>query len=264
MAREGDVNGIMGGDLNEWVIANLWQKEKFGHEKWGLIFGVTCWFLWKARNVYVFQEEMQEGIEVAARICAFVDAFSRLPSSNNLVFSEGKWGMVCWNCLQARWFKLNSDGSVRGIQFQASAGGVIRDFNGKWLVGYAHRIGSCSIAKAELWGLLDGLNIAWDRGFRRVEVELDSLFVVNVVQQEGEAANDFSSIVQSIKELLGRDWMVNLKHVFREANKSADRMANFATSLPLGCHIFDNPIPGILPLLLQDISGASFPRFGVM
>lgn len=92
------------------------------------------------------------------------------------------------------------------------------------MCGYAHQIGASSVTKVELWGLLDGLIIARDRGYWQVEVEVDNLFVVNEVLQDRDVANDYSSLVRSIKELLHRDWTVRLKHVFREANRCADIM----------------------------------------
>ncbi|CAI0421512.1 unnamed protein product [Linum tenue] len=35
-------------------------------------------------------------------------------------------------------------------------------------------LGMCSITRAELRGVMEGLQLAWDMGFRRVRVELDS------------------------------------------------------------------------------------------
>lgn len=50
-------------------------------------------------------------------------------------------------------------------------GGLIRDDCGKWVRGYARKVGFCSVLEAELWGIVEGLRLAWNLGFRRVEVE---------------------------------------------------------------------------------------------
>ncbi|MBA0727141.1 hypothetical protein Golax_000158, partial [Gossypium laxum] len=39
----------------------------------------------------------------------------------------------------------------------ASAGGVLCDRNGNWILGYNCYLGQCSVFDVELWGILDGL-----------------------------------------------------------------------------------------------------------
>ncbi|MBA0576217.1 hypothetical protein Golob_025086, partial [Gossypium lobatum] len=39
----------------------------------------------------------------------------------------------------------------------STIGGVIRDGKGKWILGNNRFLGKCSVAVAELWGILDGL-----------------------------------------------------------------------------------------------------------
>lgn len=89
---------------------------------------------------------------------------------------QSEWKLKGWSVPNRGWVKINSDGSVRGRELRASAGGLLRDDNGRWIVGYGRNIGSCSISKAELWGILDGLTVAWYYGYRRVVLESDKLF----------------------------------------------------------------------------------------
>lgn len=60
-------------------------------------------------------------------------------------------------------------------------GGVIRDQVGNWLLGYSRHLGSCSILEAELWGIFEGINMAWSLGVRRIEVECDSKMALQLV-----------------------------------------------------------------------------------
>lgn len=39
-------------------------------------------------------------------------------------------------------------------------GGLLRDYNGVWIGGFAKHLGVCSTYVAELWGVLEGLNMA--------------------------------------------------------------------------------------------------------
>lgn len=75
------------------------------------------------------------------------------------------------------------------------------------------------------------------------------------------SANEYIPLVISIKELMKRDWSINITHVYREVNFTADFLANYALSLPLGCHHFNVPPISLLPFLTHDMYGVAYPRF---
>ncbi|MBA0805695.1 hypothetical protein Gohar_005187, partial [Gossypium harknessii] len=54
--------------------------------------------------------------------------------------------------------------------------------NGTWVLGYNRFLGTCSISDTELWGILDGLAITFDKGFVRMIIVSDSLEVVQAIQ----------------------------------------------------------------------------------
>ncbi|KAH9770959.1 hypothetical protein KPL71_012540 [Citrus sinensis] len=85
---------------------------------------------------------------------------------------------IAWSPFTWPWCKLNTDGAAKRSG-ESSAGGFIRDSNGKWIVGFGMR--SCSVTVAELWGLYQGLSIAWQRGFRWLKVEVDCLCVTRLL-----------------------------------------------------------------------------------
>ena len=58
---------------------------------------------------------------------------------------------IRWEKPASNWSKLNSDGSfVHNIGI-ASGGGLIRNSDGDWIMGYARNIGSTSSEAAEGW-----------------------------------------------------------------------------------------------------------------
>lgn len=67
----------------------------------------------------------------------------------------------------------------------ASFGGVLRDSNIKWLWGYAIKIEGDSIFNVEARGMLEGLFLAWDKGFRRIEVESNNALLVALPHSGG-------------------------------------------------------------------------------
>ena len=48
--------------------------------------------------------------------------------------------------------------------------------------------------------------------------------------------------------------------MYREANRLADRLANYASSLSLGLHVFEVVSDSVGAISLEDIQGVSRPR----
>ncbi|WCJ44057.1 Ribonuclease H-like superfamily protein [Euphorbia peplus] len=153
--------------------------------------------------------------------------------STRLVRSEV---LVGWNPPPHNWVKLNTDGAVKGSCFRALAGGIIRNCHGNWLQGFARRIGNCSVLRAELWGIYDGLNLAWTMGYKQVQVEVDNQLCVNSILHPTSLPNDSFALIQEILALFARDWQVTIQHSYREGNRGAYWMAKLADSLELGLH----------------------------
>ncbi|CAI0400893.1 unnamed protein product [Linum tenue] len=43
-------------------------------------------------------------------------------------------------------------------------------------------LGVCSITRAELKGAAEGLELAWHKGYRKVELNLDSSTTINIIK----------------------------------------------------------------------------------
>lgn len=122
--------------------------------------------------------------------------------------------IVRWEKPPGGWIKLNTDGASRGNPGIAAAGGVFRDDKGESVCGSGANIGIATAAVAELWGLLYGLQIAWDRGWRRVFVELDSMLVLEVVQKGVDVMHPLFSLIFNCQGFINRDWVVRFGHVW--------------------------------------------------
>lgn len=82
----------------------------------------------------------------------------------------------------AGWVKLNSDAAVTNHGAKAATGGVVRDSDGNFILGYASDIGEATTTVAELQAILMGLKLVWRRGFTKVTMETDSLTSVCLIQ----------------------------------------------------------------------------------
>ncbi|KAK5771638.1 hypothetical protein PVK06_047866 [Gossypium arboreum] len=70
---------------------------------------------------------------------------------------------------------LNTDGAVHPMSGLSAVGSVIRNSKREWILGYNRFLGECSIATAELWGVLDGLLILQKQGYDEVIIQSNSL-----------------------------------------------------------------------------------------
>ncbi|MBA0738015.1 hypothetical protein Gogos_011430 [Gossypium gossypioides] len=53
-----------------------------------------------------------------------------------------------------RWIRVKSDGAVKINTSYIAASGVLRNHNGKWILGFNHKLGKCTIFEAKLWVFL--------------------------------------------------------------------------------------------------------------
>ena len=88
---------------------------------------------------------------------------------------------IGWEAPGHGWVKINADGSVKD-QKSAACGGVCRDENGRWVIGFGKYLGVSSVLMAELWGLYTGMKMAWERGWQKVVFSLDSKTEITLVQ----------------------------------------------------------------------------------
>ncbi|CAI9090938.1 OLC1v1025834C1 [Oldenlandia corymbosa var. corymbosa] len=92
--------------------------------------------------------------------------------------------LISWTAPPLGWFKLNTDGVYDPSTGEARAGGLIRDHRGNWVQGFTVNNGVITLIGAELWGLWQGLLLAWDKGIRRIQVETNSLEAVKLIKEE--------------------------------------------------------------------------------
>ena len=116
------------------------------------------------------------------------------------------------------------------------------------------------MTSAELWGLFHGLSIAWQYGFRKVYVEVDSMCVMKLISNSNPPINEHFTLIREIQALLRRDWLTKVEHIYREANEAADFLASYSFSFPLGLYCFQSIPPNMLSILLNDVHGVAQSR----
>ncbi|MBA0645232.1 hypothetical protein Goklo_013354, partial [Gossypium klotzschianum] len=111
------------------------------------------------------------------------------------------------------------------------------------------------IFQIEARAILEGLKLAWMRGFRQVEVESDNALLIDSIRN-GFAANSNTVEVQLIHEWCNRDWQVKLRHVLRESNKVADCLEKMAGGRMNQLVVLVDPSSHVRKLLEEDIDSS--------
>ncbi|KAI8558096.1 hypothetical protein RHMOL_Rhmol04G0062800 [Rhododendron molle] len=176
--------------------------------------------------------------------------------------------MVSWTKPKPGCFKLNTDGASKGNPGASSCGGIIRDSDGKWFSGFHRKIGFASSIEAELWALRDGLILAMSKGLGRgkLEVEVDATLVLELINDRANHHDDLQlqDLVSQCRWLLEQFGLTTPKHIYREANRCADTLANYHVvnrdTTQDGWPDFKSAPTCVEDKMLADASGALYRR----
>ncbi|CAN1747579.1 Putative ribonuclease H protein At1g65750 [Linum perenne] len=105
-----------------------------------------------------------------------------------------------------------------------------------------------------------GLHIAWDRGLKKVELQVDALTILNLVEAECDPRHQHAMKFMEIRDLLRRDWEIRIRHVYREGNRAADFLAGIGFQFPLGYHLIPTSNVNLGFHLRYDCIGITEPR----
>ncbi|CAI0541465.1 unnamed protein product [Linum tenue] len=211
---------FFGANLQDWIERNLRSEHT------GLDFGLTCWSLWKTRNDRVFAGKITTTATFLQRVQAWITALDKdrlIHMHNPPMRTEVD---ISWKPPPPEWMPF----------------------------------GIYSITRAELRGAVEGLQLAWDAGYRRVILELDSECACQLLRTSDLSEHHHVAILDRAQELLHRQWDVSVNHIYREGNKCADYLASQGHTVPLGFHMFPLADPMLCNLTMYDIQGLSESR----
>ncbi|CAN1746335.1 Putative ribonuclease H protein At1g65750 [Linum perenne] len=206
-----------------WILDGLCSERS-------LLFGITVWILWKARNECLFANVSMSPLQIEARIRTWTShVFEAM--KREIKFS-GPTRTKCWK--QIAWEPGPNE----------------------WIT-----LGCCTVTRAELRGAITGLELAWSYGFRNIDLQLDSRVATAILTCADDPIHQYATEVLSFRELCNREWRVEIRHVYREANKVADFLANQGHLFPFGTHLFPLSDCNLGHILRYDCLGISEPRF---
>jgi ribonuclease HI len=124
---------------------------------------------------------------------------------------------------------ISADGASRGNPGSAAIGATIKDEQGGLIARISRPIGRATNNQAEYQAVIAALHEAVRLGARKVDIRLDSELVVRQLNGRYRVKNAaLKTLHQEAKGLLVCLETVTIKHVPREQNREADRLANMA------------------------------------
>jgi ribonuclease HI len=124
---------------------------------------------------------------------------------------------------------INADGASRGNPGPAAIGATVKDEHGGLITRISRPIGRATNNQAEYQAVIAALQEAIRLGARKVDIRLDSELVVRQLSGRYRVKNAaLKTLYQEIQRLLTRLETVTIKHIPREQNREADRLANMA------------------------------------
>ncbi|CAN1794232.1 Putative ribonuclease H protein At1g65750, partial [Linum perenne] len=126
---------------------------------------------------------------------------------------------IGWRAGSSDCITINTDGSVLQPHSRDASGGIVRTFLGRPVSSFASNLGRCSIMRAELRAAEIGLMIAWDMGYKKIHLQLDSLAAVTSILGDQEGNSRHGRTLDSINELQSRNWESPFPTSFEKATE---------------------------------------------
>lgn len=232
-------------DYGNWM-------QGFASQDRGIVFIVTCWVIWRARNQYVFEDIQWSIWTILNKIRTHHEAIMSAYGSSS--FSRPV-RQVQWCPPSGNAVKLNVDGSCIGNPGRSGYGGLLRNANGEWLLGFSGFCGVTTNTTSELFAIYVGLSLAWRNGYRDIVCETDSMMALNLIKDGVDLFHPHASILANIHKVMAQDWNVELIHTLREGNSCADWLAKNGASADNGVVILNSCPTQLAPLVLADAMG---------
>ncbi|KAF7803041.1 hypothetical protein G2W53_042152 [Senna tora] len=230
-------------NLCSWIEASLSSSMGCSDNfSWNTKFGYTCWLIWKQRNNWVFNGKKEEAISLLPILKIQLEDFNNATKVMKEISNDSnRENTQGWVAPEVDWIKVNTDGSYYSEQNSMACGGVARDKDNNWIFGFSKRLGRGNALHAEIWGILQGLKIAWEKGYKKVIIESDSSLAIQLALGTNDQPHYIGQIIKDIHTLVNKDWTVKFSIVKRDFNTVADKLASWAQRDMFGLRLYNNP-----------------------
>ena len=205
-------------NINDWLTSNAKSKRTpSNHPPWSTTFLFAIWLIWQQRNHVVFRGKRanpQLAKAIVAQAMEYTLCINR-PNCNQPWVSK----QISWERPDRGWFKLNTDGAASGPTNRASCGGLIRNDQGNWLMGFSRNIGQANSFMAECWALRDGLLLCLQQNLQNIVIELDASALVAALNSPMYVNAVVSPLFDDCRQLVGQFSRCCIRHIDRKSTR---------------------------------------------
>ena len=150
--------------------------------------------------------------------------------------------------------KLNVDASFDHGLLKGTAGVVLRDDKGTFIVGGNWKIDCCAdVLTAEAMALRFGLILAQKAGCNCLIINSDNMEVIGTMKNGGQSAGVAATVFKDCYFMACDFLLTRFEHCNRVANKIAHELARLA-KVSVTRDWFEEPMENIVPLLIDDVT----------
>ena len=247
-------------NIKTWLTSNANSRSTRNIKgvPWHFLFPFAIWLIWKQQNQVVFNNKGVNPnlVKVITMQATEYVLYVTQPRYNNRMAIR----QVRWEKPNLGQVKLNTDRSSDASSSIAGGGGLIRDEQGNWVIGFTRKIGKANSFLAEIWALRDGLILCNQLDLNAVMVELDAKALVDALNNPFYVNSIISSLFDDCRQLVAQIPHLSIKHIYCEANRCADRLANLGSCQSLDFISYSFPPVDLVPLVAANCQRLYFDR----
>ncbi|XP_069150536.1 uncharacterized protein [Solanum lycopersicum] len=146
--------------------------------------------------------------------------------------------MVSWNKPQEGIYKLNTDGSALPNSGKIGGGGILRDHKGNLHYAFSIPFGLGTNNIAEIEAARYGLHWCEQHGYRNIILEVDSEILCKWISNTISIPWRYQHTLQQIQDIGRKLDHFECRHVYREANGTADMLSKWSHNLETLQHFY--------------------------
>ncbi|KAK9936175.1 hypothetical protein M0R45_013032 [Rubus argutus] len=229
----------IGNNIQEWTF-NVFTSLLIPQSE---LFLMCLWAIWSQRNNIIWNGDSFNPKFMATWTAKILEDYQAV---HPLIPKNKKRTHAHWDPPPIGRLKINLDGAYRAVTASGGIGVVVRNDVGQCLATLQRSLLFLSSAfHAEAEACRAALLIANAQGWDELLVETDCSILVAALTRPGEDYSDIGWIIGDCKDLINSFKSISIRHVYREANVVAHRLAHNASFSFVDELLFDE-IPSII------------------
>lgn len=224
--------------VSVWIQENVKEVEIFRNIEWRILFPFLCFEIWKSRNHSIFNPNKPKlkAEEILAH--AWRNAKTYVLAHNSSESNHDPVLVRLTDQIPRDWAMINVDAAFKDVHHISGLGGVLRDSEGKWILGFTKSIYARDALDAELKGIQEGLATALNHGIQKLVLFSDCKTAITLLDHETPQSNIYANVLRVCRDLRKSFEQIRITHCSRDLNKVADLLARNCRRQedPRGCN----------------------------